>query len=330
MVEELGLLGAKLLPSEGGQPEVLGGSPARLRTVPVRAPSPTPKAGKKGKAAERTADPQALAALELEWREQRKATLSLQLLGLTWQQNAAKIQARPGTSRACTHTHQRLQPRAPSACNITHQGLQPHVDFSLLLPLPRSLPPPLSRTRTHARAHKHILHIPRAHAHSWMQAGLAEILVGLDELCAVLAAQKHSAWRKQHEEEAAELRKEAQALNVHLAQMKQTVQKTEDPAEGWKIFTRIQQKFDRLHTKFDDLCTRAGLRSASVDDAEKMHQSAAKIQAHKRGKNARRDARKAKASAGRGSPVARNALLDVGDSSGRASPDVPGERAAVM
>ena len=163
-----------------------------------------------------------------------------------------------------------------------------------------------------------------------MQAGLAEILVGLDELCAVLAAQKHSAWRKQHEEEAAELCKEAQALNVHLAQMKQTVQKTEDPAEGWKIFTRIQQKFDRLHTKFDDLCTRAGLRSASVDDAEKMHQSAAKIQAHKRGKNARRDARKAKASAGRGSPVARNALLDAGDSSGRASPDVPGERAAVM
>ena len=79
MVEELGLLGAKLLPSEGGQAEVLGGSPARLRTVPVRAPSPTPKAGKKGKAAERTADPQALAALELEWREQRKATLSLQL-----------------------------------------------------------------------------------------------------------------------------------------------------------------------------------------------------------------------------------------------------------
>ena len=153
-----------------------------------------------------------------------------------------------------------------------------------------------------------------------MQAGLAEILVGLDELCAVLAAQKHSAWRKQHEEEAAELRKEAEALNVHLAQMKQTVQKTEDPAEGWKIFSRIQQKFDRLHTKFDDLCTRAGLRSASVDDAEKMHQSAAKIQAHKRGKNARRDARKAKASAGRGSPVARNALLDVGDSSGRASP----------
>ena len=163
-----------------------------------------------------------------------------------------------------------------------------------------------------------------------MQAGLAEILVGLDELCAVLAAQKHSAWRKQHEEEAAELRKEAEALNVHLAQMKQTVQKTEDPAEGWKIFTRIQQKFDRLHTKFDDLCTRAGLRSASVDDAEKMHRSAAKIQAHKRGKNARRDARKAKESAGRGSPVARNALLDAGDSSGRASPDVPGERAAVM
>ena len=200
-----------------------------------------------------------------------------------------------------------------------------------LAPSP-SLPPSpsLTHTRTHARAHKHILHIPRAHAHSWMQAGLAEILVGLDELCAVLAAQKHSAWRKQHEEEAAELRKEAQALNVHLAQMKQTVQKTEDPAEGWKIFTRIQQKFDRLHTKFDDLCTRAGLRSASVDDAEKMHQSAAKIQAHKRGKNARRDARKAKESAGRGSPVARNALLDVGDSSGRASPDVPGERAAVM
>ena len=316
MVEELGLLGAKLLPSEGGQPEVLGGSPARLRTVPVRAPSPTPKAGKKGKAAERTADPQALAALELEWREQRKATLSLQLLGLTWQQNAAKIQARPGTSRACTHTHQRLQP---------------HVDggsLSCSLSLAPSLS--LTHTRTHARAHKHILHIPRAHAHSWMQAGLAEILVGLDELCAVLAAQKHSAWRKQHEEEAAELRKEAQALNVHLAQMKQTVQKTEDPAEGWKIFTRIQQKFDRLHTKFDDLCTRAGLRSASVDQAEEMHRSAAKIQAHKRGKNARRDARKAKASAGRGSPVARKALLDVGDSSGRASPDVPGERAAVM
>ena len=163
-----------------------------------------------------------------------------------------------------------------------------------------------------------------------MQAGLAEILVGLDELCAVLAAQKHSAWRKQHEEEAAELRKEAEALNVHLAQMKQTVQKTEDPAEGWKIFTRIQQKFDRLHTKFDDLCTRAGLRSASVDEFETMHRSAAKIQAHKRGKNARRDARKAKESAGRGSPVARKALLDVGDSSGRNSPDVPGERAAVM
>ena len=163
-----------------------------------------------------------------------------------------------------------------------------------------------------------------------MQAGLAEILVGLDELCAVLAAQKHSAWRKQHEEEAAELRKEAEALNVHLAQMKQTVQKTEDPSEGWKIFSRIQQKFDRLHTKFDDLCTRAGLRSASRDETEEMHRSAAKIQAHKRGKNARRDARKAKASAGRGSPVARNALLDVGDSSGRASPDVPGERAAVM
>ena len=161
-----------------------------------------------------------------------------------------------------------------------------------------------------------------------MQAGLAEILVGLDELCAVLAAQKHSAWRKQHEEEAAELRKEAQALNVHLAQMKQTVQKTEDPSEGWKIFSRIQQKFDRLHTKFDDLCTRAGLRSASVDDAEKMHISAAKIQAHKRGKNARRDARKAKESAGRGSPVARKALLDVGDSS--PGKDVPGERAAVM
>ena len=95
-------------------------------------------------------------------------------------------------------------------------------------------------------------------------------------------------------------------------------------------FSRIQQKFDRLHTKFDDLCTRAGLRSASVDEAEKMHRSAAKIQAHKRGKNARRDARKAKESAGRGSPVARNALLDAGDSSGRASPDVPGERAAVM
>ena len=32
--------------------------------------------------------------------------------------------------------------------------------------------------------------------------------------------------------------------------------------------------------------------AASVDDAEKMHRSAAKIQAHKRGKNARRDARK--------------------------------------
>ena len=107
-------------------------------------------------------------------------------------------------------------------------------------------------------------------------------------------------------------------------------QKTEDPSEGWKIFSRIQQKFDRLHTKFDDLCTRAGLRSASRDETEEMHRSAAKIQAHKRGKNARRDARKAKASAGRGSPVARNALLDVGDSSGRASPDVPGERAAVM
>ena len=72
-----------------------------------------------------------------------------------------------------------------------------------------------------------------------MQAGLAEILVGLDELCAVLAAQKHSAWRKQHEEEAAELRKEAEALNVHLAQMKQTVQKTEDPAEGPDLAQRL-------------------------------------------------------------------------------------------
>ena len=323
MVEELGLLGAKLLPSEGGQAEALGVSPAKLRSVPIRAPSPTPKAGKKGKAVERSADPQALAALELEWREQRKATLSLQLLGLTWQQNAAKIQARPGTSRGgCNPTHQRLQPRAPRACNLTHQRLQPHVDggsLSFSLSLPRSLPPSHAHTNARARAQTQI---SLAHAHSWMQAGLAEILVGLDELCAVLAAQKHTAWRKQHTEEAAELRKEAEALNVHLAQMKQTVQKTEDPAEGWKIFSRIQQKFDRLHTKLDDLCTRAGLRSASADDAETLHRSVTKIQAHKRGKSARRDARKAAESAG-----ARKALLDVDDSSGG---DVPGERAAVL
>lgn len=154
MVEELGLLGAKLLPSEGGQAEALGVSPAKLRSVPIHAPSPTPKAGKKGKAVERSADPQALAALELEWREQRKATLSLQLLGLTWQQNAAKIQARPGTSRGgCNPTHQRLQPRAPRACNLTHQRLQPHVDggsLSFSLSLPRSLPP--SHAHTNARA----------------------------------------------------------------------------------------------------------------------------------------------------------------------------------
>ena len=171
-MEELGLLGAKLLPSEGGQAEVLGGSPARLRTVPVRAPSPTPKAGKKGKAAERTADPQALAALELEWREQRKATLSLQLLGLTWQQNAAKIQARPGTSRACTHTHQRLQPRAPSACNLTHQRLQPHVDGgspSCSLSLAPSLPLSHAHTNARARAQTHIAYSTRAR--TFMDAG---------------------------------------------------------------------------------------------------------------------------------------------------------------
>ena len=156
-MEELGLLGAKLLPSEGGQAEVLGGSPARLRTVPVRAPSPTPKAGKKGKAAERTADPQALAALELEWREQRKATLSLQLLGLTWQQNAAKIQARPGTSRACTHTHQRLQP---------------HVDggsLSCSLSLAPSLPLSHAHTNARARAQTHIAYSTRAR--TFMDAG---------------------------------------------------------------------------------------------------------------------------------------------------------------
>lgn len=315
MVEELGLLGAKLLPSEGGQAEALGVSQARLRSVPIRAPSPTPKAGKKGKAVERTVDPQALAALELEWREQRKATLSLQLLGLTWQQNAAKIQARPGTVEAAT-------PRT-RGCNAVHResatsrtrGCNPMLTEVLSLSPSLSLPPSLSltHTRTNARARTNT-HFS-AHAHSWVQAGLAEILVGLDELCAVLAAQKHTAWRKQHTEEAAELRKEAEGLNVHLAQMKQTVQKTEDPAEGWKIFSRIQQKFGRLHTKFDDLCTRAGLRSASVDEAETMHRSAAKIQAHKRGKNARRDARKARESAG-----ARKALLDVGDSSGGDAP----------
>ena len=158
--------------------------------------------------------------------------------------------------------------------------------------------------------------------HMHMQVGIAEILVGLDELGAVLSAQKHTAWRKQHTEESAELRTESQALNVHLAQMKQTVQRTEDPAEGWKIFSRIQQKFDRLHTRFEDLCTRAGLRSADADEAEALHKSATKIQAHKRGKNARRDMLKAAESAG-----ARAVLLDVDDASGG---DVQDDRAAIM
>ena len=102
VVEELGLLGAKLLPSEGGHPETRGD---RLRSVSVSSPAPATKPGKKGKAAEsRTVDPEALAALELQWREQRKSQLSLQLLGLTWQQNAAKIQARL-SSRGCNPTH---------------------------------------------------------------------------------------------------------------------------------------------------------------------------------------------------------------------------------
>ena len=65
-MEELGLLGAKLLPSEGGHPEAAGASAARLRSVPVSSPAPAPKSGKKGKAAERTEDPEALAALELQ------------------------------------------------------------------------------------------------------------------------------------------------------------------------------------------------------------------------------------------------------------------------
>lgn len=107
-MEELGLLGAKLLPSEGGHPEAAGASAARLRSVPVSSPAPAPKSGKKGKAAERTEDPEALAALELHWREQRKSHLSLQLLGLTWQQNAANIQARR-SSRGCNPAHQELQ-----------------------------------------------------------------------------------------------------------------------------------------------------------------------------------------------------------------------------
>ena len=119
--------------------------------------------------------------------------------------------------------------------------------------------------------------------------GLAEILVGLDELGAVLSAQRHTAWRKQHAEESAELRSECGALNVRLVQMKQTVQKTEDAAEGWKIFSSIQQKFDRLHTRFADLCFRAGLKSATSDEADEKLHAAAKIQAVKRGKNARRD-----------------------------------------
>ena len=111
VVEELGLLGAKLLPSEGGNPEATGVSPARLRSVSIASPAPAPKSGKKGKAAERTSDPEALAALEVQWREQRKSQLSLQLLGLTWQQNAAKIQARL-RGRGCNPTHQELQPPA--------------------------------------------------------------------------------------------------------------------------------------------------------------------------------------------------------------------------
>ena len=148
MVEELGLLGAKLLPSEGGQAEAFGGSPARLRSVPIRAPSPTPKAGKKSKVAERTADAQALAALELEWREQRKATLSLQLLGLTWQQNAAKIQARPGTlvepaitrTRGCNPV-----PREPAISRT--RGCNPMLTEVLSLAPSPSLPPFAYSTR---------------------------------------------------------------------------------------------------------------------------------------------------------------------------------------
>ena len=112
-MEELGLLGAKLLPSEGGHPEASGVSPVRLRSVSIASPAPAPKSGKKGKvqAVERTSDPEALAALEVQWREQRKSQLSLQLLGLTWQQNAAKIQARL-RGRGCNPTHQELQPSA--------------------------------------------------------------------------------------------------------------------------------------------------------------------------------------------------------------------------
>jgi hypothetical protein len=160
------------------------------------------------------------------------------------------------------------------------------------------------------------------YVHTYAQSGLAGILVGLDELNAVVSAQKHTAWRKQYLEEEAELRKESSDLNVYLAQMKSQVQKTEDPAEGWKIFSRIQQKFDRLHSRLEDLCTRAGLRSKEIDEAKTLEKSATKIQAHKRGKNARRDLRKAAESAG-----ARAVLLDVDDASGG---DVQGDRAAIL
>ena len=112
--EELGLLGARLLPSEAAQ--INAASPHRPRSH-SSAPALTPARGRKGKAAaERTADPKALEALELQWREQRKTQLSLQLLGLTWQQNASKIQARPCT-RGCNPTQPEAAPPRTRGCH---------------------------------------------------------------------------------------------------------------------------------------------------------------------------------------------------------------------
>ena len=88
--------------------------------------------------------------------------------------------------------------------------------------------------------------------------GLAEIFLGLDKLGGVLCAAKHTAWRKQHTAEAAELRKESEALkvnlNARLARTRQGVGKTEDPDEGWRAFSSIAQTFGRLHSRFEDLC----------------------------------------------------------------------------